>query len=148
MQPLNQDKARVSIEARYRILLILWFAILNSVAFVFALTLFIQRPAAAEANSVLALTLAGVGILTAIISFVVKKKLLEQAAEKQQPAQVQSAYIIAFALSEVAGLLGLLMYMITAERYYYLMFIVSAVCMLAHFPRREHLVATVFKNQQ
>ncbi len=147
MQPQNQDKARVSIEARYRILLILWFAILNSVALVFVLTLFIQRPETAETNSVLALTLAGVGILTAIISFVVKNKLLEQAAEKQQPTLVQSAYIIAFALSEVAGLLGLLMYMTSAERYYYLMFIVSAVCMLAHFPRREHLVATVFKNQ-
>ncbi|MBC7911130.1 MAG: hypothetical protein H7Y30_11550 [Pyrinomonadaceae bacterium] len=148
MQSQNQDKARVSIEARYRILLILWFAILNSVALFFGMTLFIPRPEAAEANSILALTLTGVGILTAIVSFVVKKKLLEQAAEKQQPTQVQSAYIIAFALSEVASLFGLLMYMITAERYYYLMFIVSAVCMLAHFPRREHLLATVFKNQR
>lgn len=148
MQPQNQDQARVNIEARYRILLILWFAILNSVAFVFVLTLFISRPESAESNSVLALALPVVAILTTILSFVVKKKLLEQAAEKQQPTQVQSAYIIAFALSEVAGLLGLLMYMTTAERYYYLMFIVSAVCMFAHFPRREHLVATVFKNRR
>lgn len=147
MQPMNQQKPDTKTEARYRILLVIWFAILTSVGMFFFLTMFIPRPQAAE-NNILSFTLGAMGGFLAVVSFVPKQKLLAQAAEKQQPQFVNTAYIIAFALTEASALFGLLMYMVTPERFYFLLFIIAVIFMLVHFPRREHLVAAVFKNQR
>lgn len=147
MQQMSQDKSNVNIEGRYRTLLILWFAILASVGIFFALTLFIPRQAVAE-NKMLSMILGAFGGFLAVFSLVPKQKMLEQAAETHQPRLVNTAYILAFVLSETAGIFGLLLYLLTPGRSYYALFIISALFMLVHFPRREHLLAATFKNQR
>jgi hypothetical protein len=77
-----------------------------------------------------------------------KKKLLEQAAEKQEVRLVNTGYVIAFALSETVAIFGMLMYLLTPGRDYYVLFILSVLFMFVHFPRRQHLLAASFKNQR
>lgn len=146
MQPMNQDVSNLNIAGRYRTLLVMWFAILTSVGVLFLLTLFISRQEASE-NKLLQIILGIAGGFLAVFSLVAKQKMLEQAAEKQQLRLVHTAYILAFVLSETASIFGLVMYILTPGRSYYALFILAAVFMLVHFPRREHLMAASFKNQ-
>jgi hypothetical protein len=53
---------------------------------------------------------------------------------------VQQAYIVAWAITEVGGLLGVLDFFTTGDRYYYLLFMIAALGQLLHFPRREHML--------
>ncbi len=147
MQPMNQDTSNLNIAGRYRTLLVMWFAILVSVGVFFMMTLFIPRQATDE-NKLLSIILGAFGGFLAVFSLVPKKKMLEQAAETQQPRLVNTGYILAFVLSETAGIFGLVMYMLTPGRGYYALFIISALFMFVHFPRREHLLAASFKNQR
>src|SRR4051812_37036217 len=105
MQPNARNPA--TIETRYRGLLIVWLAILSSVGVFFALTLFLPRQAQAESPS-LVWILCAVGTFVAVISFVPKQQMLRQAEAQQQPRLVTTGYIVAFALSETAGVMGML----------------------------------------
>jgi hypothetical protein len=144
MQPAGEIQATV--ETRYRGLLILWLAILSSVGVFFALTLFLPRQTQTDSPS-LVWILCAVGTFVAVISFLPKQQMLRQAEAQQQPRLVTTGYIIAFALSETAGVMGMLLYMLTEGRAYLLMFFISALFMLLHFPRRQHLAAASFKNR-
>ena len=112
----------------------------------YVMTQFVPRPPAESSNNVVAWTLAGVGLAIAFLSVLVKQMLLAKAVEKQQLQIVQQAYTVAFALSEAAGLFGVLMYFITSTPYYFVMFIVSVIFMVVHFPRRRHLLEASFKR--
>lgn len=147
MQQMSQDKSSINIAARYRVLLIIWFAILTSVGILFVLTLFIPREVANE-SKILQIILGAVGGFLAAFSIVAKQKMLKQAVEKQQPRLVNTGYILAFVLTETVSIFALLMYMLTPGRDYYVLFILSALFMFVHFPRRQHLTAATFKNQQ
>jgi hypothetical protein len=144
MQPSAPNPA--TIETRYRGLLIVWLAILSSVGVFFALTLFLPRQAQAASPS-LVWILCAVGTFVAVISFVPKQQMLRQAEAQQQPRLVTTGYIVAFALSETAGVMGMLLYMLTPGWAYLLMFFVSALFMFLHFPRRQHLAAASFRNR-
>lgn len=145
MQPPNQHDA--NIENGYRVLVIIWFAILSSAVLFFLLTFVIPRPVSFESGPMLAWILVGAGVMMAALSFVLKKKFFEQAERKQQQQLVHTGYIIAFAMSEMPGLLGLLAYFLTPEFHHYLLFAISVVFMFAHYPRRDHLRAASFKKQ-
>lgn len=136
-----------NIDARYRTLLILWFAFLMSVGFLIVLTLIILDPQHPRSDTtVLSWALCAVGTLLAVISILPKQYMVEQAAAKQVAQLVITGYIIALALAEAAGLFALLLYMLTPGRAYIFMFVISVVAMLAHFPRRTHLLAASYKN--
>jgi len=129
---------------RYQTMLTLWFALLMSIVIYFV---FIQFSAPAQAdpanppNSILIVGITGLGTLFVIISFVVKRKLLERSVEKQDAFLVQKAMILACALCEVAALLGLLERFLLGNREYYLLFVVAIAGDLFHFPRRSQLEA-------
>jgi hypothetical protein len=53
---------------------------------------------------------------------------------------------MAWAITEVAALLGLLDFFLTTDRYYYVLLIIAALGLLLHFPRREHVVNAAFKG--
>ena len=118
----------------------LWIALFMSIGLSYALTIFMGRSEKAEPNSTLSLILIGVALSTVVVSFLVKNKLLTQAAERQQVQLVQQAYIVAWALSEFAGLLGMLDFFVTGNRYYFVLFIIAAAGQLLHYPRREHII--------
>jgi hypothetical protein len=134
------------LDARYRVLLILWLAIFSSVIMLFVMTKIIGAPKAAEANMVLVSIFMALGLFTIALSFVLKRRLLSQAIERQRPDLVQTGLILGLALCEAAAIFGLIIFFVTGYAHYYLCFIVSLAAMLLHFPRREHLRAASFKS--
>jgi hypothetical protein len=145
MQPTPQD-LQVKIEQRIRTIRTLWFAMLMSVVMYYVFSLFVGPPENPRPNNALSLMLVGAGLLTTIISFPVKKKILGRSVELQQVGLVQQGLILAMALTEVAALLGLLDFFATGNRYYYVGFLISGIGQLLHFPRREDVLAASFKD--
>ena len=124
----------------------IWIAMLTSTGFYYAFTFFVKRPEDVEPNSTLFLVLVGIAVSTVLISFPVKNKLISQAIEQQHVPLVQQAYIVAWALSEIPALLGLLDFYLTGNRYFYVLFLIAVFAQLLHFPRREHVIHASFKK--
>jgi hypothetical protein len=126
-------------ELRLRTMRTLWIAMILSIGAYFAFSFFVGRPANGP-NPTLSLVLLAGAVASMLISFPLKSKLLNRAIEEQRVELVQQAYIVAWAMSEVGALLGLLDFFTTGDRYYYILLLVSAVGQLLHAPRREHIV--------
>jgi len=145
MQQSPQD-LQLKIEPRVRTLRTLWVGMLFSILLYYGLTLFVGPLKNSTPNSALSLIFVGVAISTTLISVPLKANLLARSVEQQQVGLVQQAYIIAWALTEVAALLGLIDFFLTGDRYYYVLFLISAVGHLLHIPRRQHLSDACFKG--
>ena len=89
-----------NVDARYRTMLILWIGQIMSVLLFFLVTQFVEVPADRPENNILSFVFAAVGMFCAIISFVIRAKLLRESVEKQDLAKVQSAYIVGRALCD------------------------------------------------
>ena len=129
-----------SFELKLRTLRTLWIALFSSIGLYYALTIFVGLREETDSNPLVSLVLAGIALTTILASFLIKSKLLSRAAEQQQVQLVQQAYILAWALTEAAAILGLLDFFVNGHRHYYVLFIVAAFVQLLHFPRREHVV--------
>lgn len=139
----------VDLNKRYQTMLILWFALLMSVVMYFIFVRIAAPPIAnAEnpTNSLLIVGITALGAVLVLVSFVVKRKLLERSIEKQDVGMVQKAMIVALALCEVSALLGVLERFVFGNREYYLLFILAAAGDLLHFPRRSQLEAASYKS--
>ncbi|MGI8836285.1 MAG: hypothetical protein ACR2H4_06565 [Pyrinomonadaceae bacterium] len=139
------------LDKRYQTLVVLWFALLMSVGMYFLICLFaapeIADPAGAAPNTLLIVILL-VGVLLVALSFLVKHKLLEGSVERQDMGLVQKSLIVACAMCEVSAVLGLLGRFLIGSRYYYVLFVFSALGIALHFPRRIQLQAAHYRNQQ
>jgi hypothetical protein len=136
MQPNDPDQP--TIEIRYRTLFILWFAMCMSVLMFLVLVQF--TPAPIEGDLRLSLILNSIGIVPVGISFLLKQRILQLAADRQRIDLVQTGYVLAFALCEVASLLGMIDHFANGSRYYYVGFIFAGAGLLLHFPRKQHLL--------
>ena len=138
------DPNKMSIDARYRTMSILWIAQMMSLVMFLLLTQLIadssEQPAPA-ANNVLSFVFAAIGSFSVIISFVVRSKLLQRSVEKRDPSLVQTALVVGCALCEVPGLLGVMERFVLPGRDYLLLLAVSFLGMALHFPRRANLLA-------
>ena len=143
---METQQQQNDVELRIRTLRMIWFALLSSIAIYWGLTLFVQRPEGVAENSMLSLVLAAVAASTAAASFLIKSKLLNRAIELRQTAQVQQAYVVAWAINEVAALLGIVDYFTTRNPYYFVLFLIAAGGHLLNFPRSEHVVNAAFKR--
>ena len=103
MNKTNQKPA--TIDERYRTLFILWAGLTMSLGLYLAFIQFV--PVAAKPNARLTLLLNTAGLIPVGASFLIKQALIGKAIQSQRVEQVHSAYIISWALCEVAGLLGL-----------------------------------------
>ena len=146
MNPINQGSNGINVDARYRVMLIVWFAILMSLSMMFVLTLIIERPGTGG-DVPLVWILTALALLLFVISFLLKRRLLAQSVREQRPEMVQTAMILAVALCEAVAMFGLLVYFVGATPYYYLFFILGAVGILLHMPRREQLLAAAYRGQ-
>jgi hypothetical protein len=135
-----QPNPQETFELRLRTMRTLWFAMILSLGGYFAFTLFMGRSANLQPNPTLSLTFVVMAVAAALISFPLKSRLLNRAFEQQRVPLVQQAYIIALAVTEVGGLLGVLDFFATGNRYYYLPFIIAVCADLLHFPQREHVL--------
>ena len=146
MSPANQNNPQTEIELRIRTLRTLWFALLGSIGVYYGFTLVVERREGLESNPSLSLSLMCVAILMVLVAFVIKTKLLSKALEQQSTGMVQQAYVVTWAITEIAAVLGLMDFFLTNDRYYFVLLIIAALGVLLHFPRREHVVNAAFKN--
>ena len=130
-------------------MLTLWFGQMVSVVMFFLFTQFAadssEPPGPGENNS-LSFVLAGVGSFLAVISFVVRSKLLQRSVERQDPSLVQTSLVAGCVLCEVAALLGVLERFILPGSGYLVLLAIGFVSMALHFPRRENLLAASYKD--
>jgi hypothetical protein len=138
--------SQVKIEQRIRTIRTLWTGMFLSVVIYYVLTLFIGKPKNSHPNNTLSLILLAVGLLATLFSFLIKTRLLTESVRQQQVQLVQQGYIVALAVTEVAALLGMLDFFVTGNRYYFLLFIITACGQLLHFPKRQHVIDASFKN--
>lgn len=132
----NQSK----VDGAYRVLRIIWLAILFGVVVLFVITRLVQS-SIVDGNKTLFWSLWALGFISFCVSFALKYKLVKQAIEKHRPELVLTAHIIAFALCEATGLFGLIAYSITGIQQYYLFFVLSGFGVLLHKPQRDDLLA-------
>jgi hypothetical protein len=135
---MAKSQRPATIDERYRTLLIIWGALCTSL--IFYLGFIYLVPVVAMPNQKLTLLLNTAGLIPVTASFLIKQVLIGKAIERQRADQVHTAYILSWALCEVAGLLGLLDNRATGSSYYYVGFAIAMLGMLLHFPRKQHLV--------
>ncbi|HEV2861214.1 MAG TPA: hypothetical protein VGX48_09420 [Pyrinomonadaceae bacterium] len=138
-------------EARLRTMRILWAAFLMNVGLFVAVTHFGsadvgERAGRAGGVPPLLYALAAVGLASVVASFFAKGVFYRRAAERREPALVQTGFILALALSEVAALLGVVGVFITLSDYAYALFALGALGILLHFPSREQVSAPYYKS--
>jgi len=132
-------------DKRYQTMIVLWFALLMSVVMYFVVSQ-LAPPATAPPNSILTFTLTAMGTFLVGVSFVIKRKLLRRSVDEQDINLVQKALVIACAICEAAAVLGLVERFAISGRDYLLLFVIAAVGIALHFPRRSQLEAASYKN--
>lgn len=83
--------------------------------------------------------IAVLGLMLAVDSFRWRRKILFS-KKLDRATAVNRAYIVAFSLSEVTALYGLML-RFAAFRYYYILFAVGAIALMLHYPRKEQVLA-------
>lgn len=141
----------IDLDTRYRTMLILWLALLMSVVMFFVMTI-VAAPEPldqdrAAPSSVVLFALTGVGTFLVVISFLVKRKMLQRSVEKQEPMLVQQALVVACAMCEVSALFGVFERFAIASGGHYVLFLVSAIGIALHFPKRDQLLAASWNEQ-
>ena len=146
MKPMNRSAKPTSVEALFRTQFIIWLAILFTVCMFLFVTMIIEVPANRSDDALLVWILLAVSIFTIILSFVLRRRFLAQAIEKQNPGLLQTGLIIALSLCEVAGMFGMFVFFVNGTPFYYLFFIISALGILLHMPRQDQIRSAVFKE--
>lgn len=140
----------IDLDKRYQTIIILWFALLMNIGIFFLISLFvgpaIRNEQSNAPSSLLIAALTALGTFLVIVSFAVKRKLLERSVQKQDVNLVQKALVIACAMCEMSALLGLLERFLIGNREYYLLFLIAAVGTAFHFPRRDQLLAATYRK--
>ncbi|HVF43872.1 MAG TPA: hypothetical protein VM936_12705 [Pyrinomonadaceae bacterium] len=149
-QPANRPGADKGLEARLRVLRILWGAFLTTVVLYALIPFFVLRARgdAAEGadNPTLLVAFAALAFVLVAASFVLKGRFYARAAEQKSPDKFQTGFIVAEALCESAALLGLVGVFVTLNVYAYALTALGALGQLLHFPRRDQLAAAYGKG--
>ena len=135
----NPEELRNTIELRLRTMRVLWFALCMSIVLYYVFTFFAEPREDVGPNNIIFLGLLSVAILTPIAAFIIKGQLLARAIEQRQLEMVQQAYIVGWAITEGAGLLGLVSFFLAYSHYYVVFFVFALLAQLTQFPRRGHL---------
>jgi hypothetical protein len=151
MQMSNRPAGGAGPEVRLRTMRILWMMFLITIGLFFLVTRF-SRPdneTIAElggGNTTLLFVLAALALSSVVASFVLKAGFYRRAAEQQQPALLQSGFIIAIVLCESAVLMGLVGVFTTWNDYAYALFALGALGEALHFPTREQVLSAYYKS--
>lgn len=141
--PASMESA---IRARHQVLLIIWAAQTMSLLLFALLSVFVLQSNTEDDNRLLFWVFAGVAVVLVIASSLIRNRFLVLAAKSKSPQTAQQGYIIAMALCEAAGLMGLLARVITDSPYYYTLFIMAGSAMLLNFPNRDLIAAAYAKG--
>jgi len=97
-------------------------------------------------NALMTMMFAVLAISNLGLSFIFKRKYLNQAVVEQKPAHVQTAMILGCALCEAISLFGLVMAFAFSYQYFFLWFALGITGMIMHFPKRDSLIAASYKR--
>ena len=143
-----------NVEAQYKTIAIVWFGLFMA-QIMFLVVLLVAKPEVYRfdfskpplgENPILVIALAILGVLTFLLSFVMKKKFLAQAVSQQSTAHVQTAVIIACALCEATTLFGLVLAFTIAYQFFFAWFALGLLGTILHFPKRGDLIAASCKK--
>ena len=147
MKPLDQS-SQPNVDARYRIMLTIWLALLSAVGIYLVVAMLVKPPEVDSAqNTMLTLILSGLGAFMVLLSFAAKRRFLAQSVEQQELALVQTGLIVALAMCEAAAIFGLVDALVTGNPYYFVVMMVGALGILLHYPRRDQLLAATYKKR-
>ena len=149
MQNQNQN-----VEGQYRIMAIIWVNLLVS-QLLFLVVLFFakreifnfdfSRPLLGE-NPAMVIALAVLGVSIFLLSFVLRRKFVNQAINEQKADLVQTAMIIGCALCEAISLFGVVLAFAFSYQYFFLWFALGILGTILHFPRRDNLIAASYQK--
>ena len=135
------------LDKRYQTIVVLWAAMVMNIGVFLVITLVaapqISDPPPAR---VLTFVFAAVGTFVAVLSFVIKSKLFRRAVDEQNLLLVQTGVILACAMCEVPVLFGVVEAFAIGGHDHYVLFLIGAIAMLLHFPRRPQLEAASYKT--
>ena len=149
---MQNEKSNV--EGQYQTLAIIWFSLLVS-QFMFLVVLFFAKreiynfdfsKSPLGENPMIIVVFAVLGLSTFLISFVLRKKFLDQAIGEQKPALVQTALVVGCALCEATTLFGLVMAFVFDYQFFFLWFALGILGIILHFPKRDNLIAASYKR--
>jgi F0F1-type ATP synthase membrane subunit c/vacuolar-type H+-ATPase subunit K len=137
-------------EVRLRTMRILWAVFLVNIGLFVFLCLFAapDRDEAAPGPGgvpTLLLVLIALGVSSVAASFLVKPGFYRRAAERQEPARLQTGFILALVLCEVAALLGVVGVFVTQSNYAYVLFALGALGQALHLPGRGQVLSAYYK---
>jgi hypothetical protein len=155
---LNSQKQNASADARLLSLQIIWAAMLGSV-FLYAVLGFVLSPPAfsvralgftGEEPSVLPTTLAILLYMAGLLALVlvaprVLRSFLRRAESEQNPALVQTGFILAFAACEAGALVGLVILFMVRSWVAFMLMAGGALMIALMRPKREHVEAASYK---
>jgi drug/metabolite transporter superfamily protein YnfA len=138
---MQADEIAFRSDRQYRTMLIVWFVFVISLSAFFVFCLLLAPASTDQDLSGFGIVFVAFGFIFVVDSFFWKRKSLARAMKRHDPSLVDKAYIVAFAMCEVAGLFAVFLRFETVFRYYYVSFALAGVAMLLHFPRKDHVLA-------
>lgn len=135
------EARRQAADSRYIMLIFIWVFFLVSALGIVMVTIFVppRSDVPPENNPVLVYSMLLPALVTAFLSFVVKRKLLDRAMSSGKLQAAQSAHIIGLALCEACTLIGVALAFATRSPLAYVPMAVGFVCLLLHKPKRDDL---------
>ncbi|MFN2597712.1 MAG: hypothetical protein ABR563_11060 [Pyrinomonadaceae bacterium] len=139
---MNQPTSQLA-ASRFRGLAIIWLAQIASLVMLSVLA-FVLRPSATSdervpATTLVALAVAALGALAA--AFFLRARFASRAVFERRPDLVTTGHVIAFALCEACGVIGLVTRFATAAPEATYFFVAALVGFLLLFPRRAQIEA-------
>ena len=144
-----------TIEQQYRTLKLIWFVLLFSQT-MFLLVIFLakpdifqpdfSKPVSGGENSMFVAVFAILAITNLTISFVLEKRCISQAIEKQDGQYVRLGLILGCAFCESISLLGMVLAFAFGYQYFFVWFALGITGIILHFPKRNNLVAANRKS--
>ena len=143
-----------NIEQKYRAITVVWFALLVS-QLMFLVILFFVKPEIFKFdfsksplgdNPAITIAFAVLCVSTFLLSFVLKRKFINQAINEQKTDLVQTAVIIGCALCEATTLFGFTLVFISNYPYFFLWFALGILGIILHFPKRDNFIAASYKR--
>jgi uncharacterized membrane protein len=151
---VQQTNQPGNVEQIYRTLVIIWFALLNSQLLLLVVLYFARseifrfdfsKPLLGT-NSVMVIVLASLAVSTFLLSFVLRKKFINQAITEQKVELVQTAIIIGCSLCEAISLFGFVLVFALNYQYFFFWFVLGILGIILHFPRRGNLIDASYKR--
>ncbi len=144
-----------TIKQQYRTLKLIWFVLLFSQT-MFLLVVLLAKPDIFQVDfskpvsggefSMFVVIFAFLAITNLTISFVLEKRCVSQAIEKQDGQYVRLGLILGCAFCESISLLGMVLAFAFGYQYFFLWFALGFLGIILHFPKRANLVAANRSN--